>query len=1116
MNHVRSHHAWLTVALAVLLAAAAATAADGPRAAYLTYPDIHQDRLVFCAESDLWTADARGQDVRRLTTHPGNEYFPMFAPDGASIAFTGEYDGNRDVYVVPAGGGEPRRLTWHPAPDEVVGWWPDGQRVIFRSGGQDPHGNWHLYTVALAGGDPEELPLGWATRLDVDPATGLWAFNRSERERATWKRYRGGTASDIWVGDPEKADFRQVTDFPGPDLFPMWNDGRIYFLSDQGGTANLWSIAADGSDRRRHTDLDGGWDARWPAMGPDGRIVFTVAADLHVFDPATGEVARIDVTVPSDHVLTRVRYPDVGRWLTEATLSPDGERVAIVARGEVYSVAAKDGVTLPLSRTSGARERGIVYGPDGKKLLCVTDATGEEAFAVMDAWGRGEPETVKKAREGLWHYPPKWSPDGEWIAWGDSDYRLMVQKADGGGEREVDRGDFVEISDYAWSPDGRWLAYVKLEKNQFPSVYIYDTQAKATHAVTDANTADHSPAWDPDGRYLYFVSARATNPILGQTDWNNVETRNEMLYMVLLREDVENPLANRNGLPPAEEDAAKDGDDDAKKDGNQDEAKKEDGDEEKPEPVEIDLDGLQDRVVELPVERGNYGGLAATASHLFYVQAPLKGMAEQAGLFQSDGPDRVLMAFSLDDREAKPFVEGISGYELSGDGSKVLVMQGPGQLFVVGAAAPPGGELAKGKVDLSDVVIELEPRAEWAQIYHEAWRQLREFYWDEDMAGLDWQAIGERYASLLPRLASRADLSDLVGQLFGEVNTSHSYVWGGDPGVKVDRVGTGLLGCDTERDGDAYRVTRIYRGAPADRVRSPLDEPGVGVGEGDYIVAVNRTPVADAPSLLALLQDRAGKEVLLTVAPGDDRDATREVLVKTLPSEHDLRYADWVRRNREYVAEKTGGKIGYVHVPNMWTEGLVAFNKWFYPQLDKEGMIVDVRWNGGGAVSQMLVERLRRSLLAYSLRRGSESLGTYPERVLNGPFVVLTNEFAGSDGDIFPQAIQIEKLAPVIGKRSWGGVVGISSVRPLVDGGMVTNPQVAWWDFKDGFGLENRGVIPDIEVQNLPQELARGEDAQLDRGIKEVMRLHAENPPKEPDFEKIRQRTRKAFRDELK
>ncbi len=1107
MRPVSSRSARFVLAIALLVASAAAGAAAASDAAYLTYPDIHSERLVFCAENDLWTADGNGGDVRRLTTHSGAEYFPAFSPDGTAIAFTGEYDGNRDVFVVPAEGGEPQRLTWHPLADEVVGWWPDGGRVIFRSGRTDPFGTWHLFTVPVDGGDPEELPLGWAARLAVDPASGRWAFNRTERERATWKRYRGGTASDIWVGDPARGDFRKVTEFPGPDLFPMWHDGRIFFLSDQGGTANIWSIAPDGTDRRRHTEFPE-WDVRWPAMGPDGRIVFTLAADLHVFDPATGEVRTIDVKLPSDRVLTRLRYPDASRWISEATLAPDGERVAVVARGELFSVAVENGVTLPLTHGSGARERSVSFDAEGEKLLYVTDEPGEECFRIMDAWGRGDSETVKKPREGLWHYAPRLSPDGAWLAWGDNEYRLMVRKADGGAEREVDRGELYEIEDYAWSPDGRWLAYVKTDPNGFSSVYLYDTKENATRLVSDSFTGDHSPAWDPDGRYLYFVSNRATNPVLGQVDWNNVETRNEMLYMVLLREDVENPLADRSGLPPADED-----DDEGK------EEKKDDGkdgeDDDAPAPVEIDLEGLADRVVELPVDRGDYGGLAATSSHLFFVQQPLKGMAEQPGLFQDAGPEAVLMAFSLEDREAEPFVEGVTGYELNAKAGKLLVFQGRGKLSVVGAASPPGADLAEGRVDLSDVVVELDPREEWRQIYFESWRQLREFYWDRDMAGLDWKAIRDRYASLLPRLASRTDLSDLLGQLFGEVNTSHSYVWGGDNAVDVDRVGSGLLGCDFARDGDAFRVTRIYRGGAADRVRSPLLEPGVDVAEGDFILAVNRRSVAGTLSFHALLQDRAGKEVMLTVGKSRDPEESREVVVVPLRSERRLRYCDWVRGNREHVLEISGGKIGYVHVPDMWTDGLVAFNKWFYPQLDREGMVVDVRWNGGGAVSEMLVERLGRKPLAFSVRRGASGRGTYPERVLNGPFVVITNEFAGSDGDIFPQAIQLAGLAPVIGARSWGGVVGISSMRPLVDGGLVTNPQVAWWDFKDGFGLENRGVIPDIEVQNLPQELAAGKDAQLDRSIDEVLRLHRENPPRRPDFEQVRQRTRAAFSEEL-
>ncbi len=1098
--------AGLTAVCGLAIGGAAAAAP-----AYLNQPDIHGDRLVFCAEADLWTCATSGAEVRRLTTHPGAEYFPAFAPDGASVAFTGEYDGNRDVYVVPVGGGEPRRLTWHPGADEVIGWWPDGKSVIFRSGRTDPMGDWHLFTVPVTGGDATELPLGWAARLDVEPRTGRWAFNRAERERATWKRYRGGTAADIWVGDPKQADFRQITDFAGADAFPMWHDGGIVFLSDQGGTGNLWRIEADGTGRKRLTD-HGDWDVQWPSMGPDGRVVYTVAADIHIYDPATGQSRKVAIDLPSERTLTRMRYPNPGESFTEFALSPDGERVLYVTRGEIYSIAAKKGVTLPISQGSGARERAVTFDPKGEKILFISDASQEDELRVVDAWGRGEAKVVRKFALDAWANQPLWSPDGKWLAWSDSEYRLWIMPADGGEPRQVDRGTENEIGQYAWSPDGRWLAYAKTLPNDYDAIFIHDVAAKVNHQVTSEFSNEHSMAWDPDGRYLYFVSNRATNPILGQVDWDNVEARNEMLYMLLLRDDVENPLQDRAGLPPAKDEKAdKAKKDEAKKDDKKDDAKAD----EAPKPVEIDFDGLADRYVELPVPVGNYAALGATSSHLFFVQNPLKGMAEQPALFEEGGPEAVLMSFSLEDREAKPFVEGMAAYDLQAKAGKIAVMKNRGEIYVLDAASPPGPDMAKQKLDTGAVVLDLDPREEWAQIYHEAWRQMRAFYWDPKMSGLDWNALRDQYATLLPRLASRADLSDLLGQLFGEVNTSHSYVWGGDPGVRVARVSTGMLGCDAVREGDAYKVVKIYRGDAVDRVRSPLAEPGVNVKEGEYILAVNRAAVAGAPSLDALFANLAGKDVLLTVGKTSSAKDTRDVLVTPLPSETDLRYAHWVRENREYVAAQTGGKIGYIHVPDMWTPGLVAFNKWYYPQLDKEGLVVDVRWNGGGAVSQMLLARLQRKLLSFDLRRGG-GVGTYPNRVLNGPFVVLTNEFAGSDGDIFPQAVQLAGLAPVIGIRSWGGVVGISGLRPLQDGGAVTNPIVAWWDPRDGWDLENRGVIPDIEVQNLPQDLARGKDAQLDRGIAEVLKLHAEHPPVQAEFGKIRDRSRKAFAGELK
>jgi tricorn protease len=1096
---------------------------------YLRYPDIHGDLVVFGAESDLWLAPVDGSSPgRRLTTHPGTEYFPQFSPDGGTIAFTGEYDGNRDIFVVPTAGGEPLRLTWHPGADEVIGWTPDGGEVLFRSRRADPHGSQELFRIPAAGGDPQKLPLGWAARLAIDPDSGLWAFNRKQRETRTWKRYRGGTAPDIWVGDPGAGDFRPVVDSDANDTFPMWHDGRLFFMSDRGGTVNIWSATAEGDDVQQHTRF-ATWDARWPSMGPDGSIVFTLAADIHVFDPATGKERIVPVELPSDRTLTRVRYPDAQRNVTRFDLSPEGDRLAVVARGEIFSVPTEEGVTLPVTLGSGARERAASFTADGKQLIYISDSSGEEAIHRKDAWGRGDEEVVLPAEESGWHFAPRSSPGGKWVAFGDSSQTLFVISQDGGKPQRVDQGLQGAITSYRWSPDGRWLAYAKADTvTDYSSIFIYDTQEKESFPVTGPTTDDGSPAWDPEGRYLYFASSRAINPILGTQDWDNVEARNNKLYMVVLTADGKNPLVGTAGLPPEEEDdkegdeedSAGDKDDEKDKDSGEDDDKKADGDDKKKEgdddlkPVKIDLAGLADRVLELPVGHGTYFGLEATGTHLFFLSAPLQGFAEMPGLFQPGGPNLTLMSFDLKEKKVAPFAEGISAYDLSGKGGKVAIMKQPGDFYVVATAAPPGPALAEGQVSLAGMIVELNPLDEWRQIYYEGWRHMRDYYWDENMGGVDWQQERDRYATLLPRVSSRSDLNDLMGELIGEMSTSHTYIFGGDPGVQVARVPTGMLGAQVERVEDAYRVTRIYRADAADNVRSPLSAPGVNIKEGDFILEVNhRGFPADRP-LLAGFAQQAGKEVILTVNDSASREGSRQVVIQPMASEADLIYADWVRQNREYVAEKTGGRMGYIHVPDMWQSGLIEFNTWFYPQLDKEGMVVDTRWNGGGAVSQMLVERLRRSVDSFDRGRGG-STSTYPARTLNGPFVVLTNEFAGSDGDIFPYVIQLEGLAPVIGTRSWGGVVGISSMRPMVDGGLMTQPESAWWDTQDGWDLENKGVIPDIQVQNLPQEVARGIDAQLNRGIEELVDLHRQDPPVRPDFGPVRDRSRKAYRDEV-
>ncbi len=1103
------------LAVLLFLVCIAPLAQSAPPPAYICYPDLNGERIVFSAEQDLWIVSDKGGLARRLTSNPGNELYPRFSPDGSQIAFTGVYDGNPDVYVMPADGGVPKRLTWHPDADLVLGWTPDGKYILFRSIRASGTSTAETWRVPASGGDPERLPVGWSYHFAIDPQSGMWAFNRSMHETSTWKRYRGGTSPQIWVGSPEKADFKQVTTFDGQNEDPMWHGGRVWYLCDKGGTSDIWSMLPDGSDQRQHTHFKD-WDARWPGMAPDGRIVFTLAADVHVFNPADGSEHKVDIQLPGDRVLTRSRYPDAASSLTWFDLSADGDRIAVTTRGEIVSVPVKKGVTLPVTGGSGARESWASFDHDGKRLVYVTDEPREQEIRIRDAWGRGTPKVVKPAGTSGWYYPPQISPDGKWVAYADQTQTLWIVPTEGGAPRRVDQSTQEPIREYTWSPDGRWLAYSKARPTEYSGILVYDTKGGATHEITGPATDDFSPAWDPDGRYLYFVSHRLTNPILGTNDWDNVEAKNARPFLVLLRKDVKNPLADLEGLPEdagaaAKADKGGKGADSGKKSGDKkgDDSKKD----EAPKPVEIDFDGIADRTLQIDVPRGDYSGLSATSDHIFYLSSPLKGFAEQPGLFAPPKPDQTLISYDLEKKKPTNFMEGVSNYSLAAKGKKIAVMKDPGEIYVVDTGSTPS-DLSDAKVDMSDVSIDLDPLGEWTQMYWEAWRNERDFFWDPGMGGLDWKRIGGQYATLLPRLASRADLADLLGQLIGELNNSHTYTFGGDPGVDLPNVSVGLLGADVKREGAGYRVERIYHGDPADNAVAPLLAPGAGVKEGEYILAVNHQAFAPSTSFYSHFENLAGRKVVLTVNSKNSLDGAREVVVTTIPSESNLRYVDWVRRNREYVAQKSGGTLGYVHIPDMWQHGLMQFNRWFYPQLDKKGMVVDARWNGGGAVSQMIVERLRRHVISFDRNRlGATS--PYPNRVLNGPFVVLTNEFAGSDGDIFPAVIQREKLAPVIGKRTWGGVVGINGERHLVDGGMVTEPEGAWWEPQGGWTIENHGVDPDIVVEDMPQDVARGADAQLDRAIDETLRLEKEHPPIVPVFGPVRDRTRDAFQAEL-
>jgi tricorn protease len=1068
--------------------------------AYLRQPDIHNDQLVLTAEGDLWIAPTAGGVARRLTSRVEEEFSAKFSPDGKWVAYTGAYDGNTDIYLIPAAGGSAKRLTWHPAPEDVVGWAPDGKSIIFRSLRTDPNTSWRLYSVPVEGGDITELPIGYASRLDIEKETGRYAFTRLGREAATWKRYRGGTADDIWVGDPKKADYTKITTFEGQDAFPMWYNSRVYFLSDSGGTANIWSMKPDGTDRTQHTKLSG-WDARWPAMGPDGRIVFMFAGDVFVFNPADNSAKKVDIQLPGERSLARIRYSNPDEFLTWFALAPNADRVMITTRGELFSIPTSPGVTLSVTQTSGARESFASYSPDGTRVVYVTDVSGEEAIVTADAWGRGNVKTIKAPGTHGWHWSPLWSPDGKKIAWSDETRGLYIAPSEGGNAVLVDSSVRAEIKEFVWAPGGRYLAYSKLDDRDFSAVYIYDTGSSTSVRISQGSTFDHSPAWDPDGRYLYYVSSRYVDPMIAGRDFQVATMNSDMIIAILLRPDVPNPLAENAGIPPVESNPAPQAkaEEVKKKKAKADKKKKREDDRdatEIPEPVfTIDFTGISSRAVVLPVLPGSYGGLSATTDRVFFMSYTPSGMRPAA-----PPPPPSLNYYEHGTRQVGNYMMGVMAYDLVADADKLVIYLGSGQLYVFPTAGPPGFEMwEQSRVKIEDAVLDINPKEEWKQIFYEAWRHQRDFFWDKDMSGLDWVKIRDQYATLLPRLATRGDLNDLIGEMIGELGTSHTYVGGGDLGYWSWGVGVGMLGADLVREGAAFKIARIYRGDAADNEPSPLLEPGLGVKEGEYILAFDNQPVQPGLPPEAMLQGRADRRVVLTVNSKPVLEGSRQVVVTPIYTEYRLRYVDWVRRNREYVAEKSGGKLGYVHIPDMGVNGLVAFETWFYPQADKAGLVVDVRWNRGGFVSQILLEKLRRPIDGWVYTRYGID-GPYPYARRQGPFVVLTNEFAGSDGDIFPTAVQIEGLAPVIGMRSWGGVVGIRADKPMIDGGFLSQPEYAFYFKSNGWGVENHGVDPDIVVPWLPQEIAAGKDPQLDRAIAEALeRVKAAPPVPVPD-----------------
>ncbi len=1069
-----------------ILSAGASAAVEG----YYRYPTIHGDVVVFASENDLWRVTTAGGLAARITTHPGNEGFPKFSPNGAKLAFSAEYGGNIDAYVMPAGGGEPQRLTHHPERDEVVAW--RGDEVVFRSRRQHAHRAVELFAVPTTGGNPTPLGFGWGALADFSPDGSRVVFNRISREFRTWKRYRGGLAQDVWLIDYENRVVEQLTDFEGTDAWPMWANQRVYFVSDRSGRANIFSTDLTGGDVQQHTSHTD-YDVRWPDT--DGQqIVYTLGADLWLLDLAQNTNRKLVVTLPTDRLDARGRMGDPAKAFDSFALSPDGKRVAIAARGELWVRPAKEGRIIPLAQTPGIRERAVAFSHDGEHLAVISDKTGEQELYILDAAGKEPPRQLTTAGKG-WIFPPVWSPDGKHVAYSDLEFALHVVNVESGQRRLVDDAAGWEIKNYSFSPDSQWLAYERPSKdwNDSASIWLYSVADDRTFPVTDQFTNDFNPAWDPEGRFLYFLSNRLVRPMLDSRDFIAAAPTSAKPYVVILAADGVSPFLP-DEMQPQTDDAE-----------NEDQAS-DDADDDKstsaPE-VKIDLEGIGRRIIETPVAPGNYQALSATKGKLLFMSEPTP-VLDDSSFFDRTPPKRTLMALDIKKQETDTAIADLQSYTISADG-KQIAWRTDGRIHVAPLKSLPikPDDESVETVELASLPLPVTPPDEWRQIFNEAWRLQRDFFWAENMTGVDWSAERERYAKLLDRIGTRDELNDVVGQLIAELGTSHTYVWGGDVRA-APNVAVGVLGADLvfDEQAGAYRFDRVLQPEPWESdVHAPLTMPPVNIDEGDYLFAINHRPLTATDNPFEPLAGLAGNYAMLTVGDAPDRNAARDVqtAVLSLAQERELRYRDWVRRNREWVAEQSDGRIGYVHLPDMGGRGLTAFMRSFYPQHQKPGLIFDLRYNGGGFVSQLIIQVLARESWAFGKPRRGQ-VYTYPAVTHRGHKLTIINEFSGSDGDIFPESFKLLRLGPVIGKRTWGGVVGIRGDKPFIDGGMSTQPEFSWWQPDRRYALENEGVEPDIEVPYPPGAYLDNQDPQLESAVSIISQMIEQEPVSPIDF----------------
>ena len=1098
----------------------------------LRFPDIHGDRVAFTYGGDIWTASASGGTATRLTAHPGVELFAKFSPDGNWIAFTGQYDGDEQVYVVPTSGGEPRQLTFYPAKgplaprwgwdNQVYGWSRDGKRIFFRS----LRDSWslpiaRLFSVSVDGGPAEPLPMPTAGSGDFSPSGDQIVYSPQSRDFRSEKRYGGGQANALYTFDLKSNSAKRITEGPRATRDPMWIGDTIFFNSDRDGHFNLYAYTtANGKTVQVTTNRQ--WDVRWPSSDNEGRIVYELNGELQVMDARSRKSTPISINVPDEGLWSRPSRVPAGNLIESVGLSPKGERALFAARGDIFTAPIEKGPTRNLTHSSGAHDKWPAWSPDGSQIVFISDMSGEEELYLISQDGLKPAEQLTRGGTAM-RYSPTWAPDGKRIAFSDKDGKLYVLTLSDRRVVEIADSTRGQIRDFVWSAKGNFLAFSMANANQFSSVYIWSSGDNQLHRVTDEAFNSYNPAWDPQGNYLYFLSDREFAPLISNVEFNYATNRPTYIYAMSLRKDVKHPFpaesdevtvakpdespqpkgtpAGVEPKPPAR---------DINKELNKEPST------EQPKPAEspaaaadqktegaatpkppaapatmnIDFDGIALRVARVPLGADNYGGLSAKAGHLLYGVGPAFYYGRQG-----DRPTS-LRIYAIKDRKETTLVDDIRGYTMSDDGSKVLVAQGSGFSLY---DATPVGERSRKAVSTAGLYVDRNPQEEWNQIFNEVWRRYRDWFYVSNMHGFDWVALREQYKPLLKYVAHRSDLNYVISEMISELTVQHAYIDGGDFQIPP-RPRSGLPGARFELDKQAgrYRISKIFTGDNEEDIyRSPLTEVGVNASVGDYVLAIDGEDLKATDDPYRILRNKADNPVALTLNKTPTLQGARTVSYRPITDEGNLIYLDWVDKNRQRVSAATGNRVGYLHVPDMGANGIREFIKWYYPQLRKEALIVDVRANGGGNVSRMLIERLRRKLLAVNYSRTSDEGATYPDGVFIGPMVALLDENSASDGDIFPAMFREAGLGPLIGKRSWGGVVGITNRGQLIDGGVVNVPEFGLANKAGEWIIEGYGVDPDIEVDNDPQSVIAGKDPQLERAISEAM-ARIKNPVKLP------------------